>query len=173
MSKHLYMMMGYPGSGKTTYVKNLTNILNQKEDTCDIFCRDEMINNVRKTMGANKTRTYVHQVMIDKITNMQKDHLLVDSVNGHYDGRLIVYQTFLKYHPEGVIHIIFFEPSKLIFTDVKEYVKILHRIRQHHHLFPESFDDACRTVENIVKHFEEPCNVELTYDVQKQKSYID
>jgi hypothetical protein len=162
--EHFYMLVGYPGSGKTKYCEKFDNI-----DDVEILCHDKLVKEEMNVRGHNKARSFIHKLISEKISNPTKKIIIYDSVNFSYDGR----KYFLDLVPKTTnIHIVYFEPSPLIVNGIiDQYVDWLHSVRKDHHIFPLDRKRAIETIENIKKNFVQLQEDEKQYDVIYIKSF--
>ena len=108
--KQFYMMVGFPGSGKTSYASNV--ILNNANTSFSLICRDELVCKYRQIMSRNKANETVHSFIVDKLKTMNEDIVIYDSVNADSLGRKFFLELIdtTSYN----INIVYFKPHNLI-----------------------------------------------------------
>jgi hypothetical protein len=168
-----YMLIGFPGSGKTSMIRNI--IESNNIDMCDVMvlCRDmQVIQNIKDGMGKNKARGTAHSYIMDMIQNPIKKVIFYDSVNSDSLGR----KSFLDAVPSNYkITLVYFTPCVLIVNKQYDmYVDWLHNIRPNHYIFPTDKKKAVETLENINKVFSMITQEESEkYNIIITKSYYD
>ncbi len=157
-----YFMIGFPGSGKSTYAEEFSD--------AKIIVHDQLVKEMHQKYGQNKARRESHKIICETLENLQDPIVIYDSVNMNSEGR----KLFLSLVPKKYeITIVYFEHSNMIPSKIPEYVDILHKLRPSHICFPESRERAIETIENIYKSFDELTQYEKdNYQIEIKQSYI-
>jgi len=167
------MLIGFPGSGKTSMIRNIIETNNIDTSDVMVLCRDKkVIENIKDGMGKNKARGNAHAYITDMIQNPIKKVIFYDSVNGDSLGR----KSFLDIvPPDYKITLVYFTPCILIVNKQYDtYVDWLHNIRPDHYIFPADKKKAVETLENINKVFSMITQEESEkYNIIITKSYYD
>ena len=169
-----YMLVGMPGSGKSTFVKELLGDDDNKIITSNsmVINHDAIVKENMIKMGKNKAKEVTHNYIVKILKELKSEHpVIYDSVNGSSEGRSF-FMNCVPNHYKKII--IFFSPSLDIINDNYEtYVKTLLSIRSKHNLFPTDPVKACKTLSNIKNGFESITVKEKElFDVINKRSYL-
>jgi predicted ABC-type ATPase len=74
MIKHFYLLIGFPGSGKSSYTQTLIDKFGK--DNVEVLCRDKIVCEAAVELGNNKARIYGHNLIVDKLIKFERDHIV-------------------------------------------------------------------------------------------------
>ena len=114
---NVYIMCGFPGCGKSTYIKeNLSDkkVISRDIIRCELRINGANFDNNKKTVGSKEEEKRVSKICDNTMLNCCKKHedFVIDNINLREVYRKEIISKIIKYSP--TIHIIYIEAPKIL-----------------------------------------------------------